>query len=527
MTMAARVALAAAVAALLALPNVAAGQAEPPALPPVTGEAAASEALDDAEAAFQSADPAEADPTEELRDLALALPYLDGAERRRARELLARPPATDQDSEPFGAEWSLKATLSEQTHESPGGRFLIHWVTEGPDAPDIDTDVSPANGVPDYVDTVAEFADESEAVQNDELGWREAKSDGTEGNPTGGGIGPGKTDIYLSDICNPGACVFGYAAPDDPSPGCRRAPFRCYAFLVVDNDYTDPEFGNHYLADPTLPLKVTLAHEYNHVLQFAIDAILDGWMFEATAVWMEEQVFPDADDWLIFARPWARRPGRPLTRFDFFSYGSAVWNHWLELGAGYGPEVVRDAWESSRETDPRHFGAGAYNRAIRAAGGQGFGQEFARFAAATVEWRVADGNFADEGRMRDVRRDGRLRPGGKAKRFELDHTSYRLLRVKPDGRRKLRLRVHAPDGVRTGVALIGRNGSPTGGKIRGADPTFLPRGGRASVRLRRVGRFERITAVIANADHRVRGFGGGDWNYTRDDRAYRVVLRRG
>ncbi len=39
-------------------------------------------------------------------------------------------------------------------------------------------------------------------------------------------------------------------------------------------------------------------------------------------------------------------------RSDFHIYGSAVWNHWLENGDNsYGPDVILNAWESSRDVD--------------------------------------------------------------------------------------------------------------------------------------------------------------------------------
>jgi len=61
---------------------------------------------------------------------------------------------------------------------------------------------------------------------------------------------------------------------------------------VVDDDYA--EYGYDDSLDP---LDVTAAHEYNHVLQYAYDALQDKWMFESTATWMEEKVFPDIDDY--------------------------------------------------------------------------------------------------------------------------------------------------------------------------------------------------------------------------------------
>ena len=49
------------------------------------------------------------------------------------------------------------------------------------------------------------------------------------------------------------------------------------AYCVLDNDFSAAEFG---YPDPTLPLRVTAAHEFFHAIQFAYDlyedALADG-----------------------------------------------------------------------------------------------------------------------------------------------------------------------------------------------------------------------------------------------------------
>ena len=393
-------------AAVLTLPPAAVAQE--PSSEPVFTPAEASAQLAQAVDALATGDPALADPTEELRDLALALPALQGRERRQARAILARPPANDGGVEPFGAEWTPAATATEQTFDTPGG-FRIHWVTSSGDAPDLTN--SGGASAPDYVeDKVAVFADMSETVENGTLGWPEAKSDGTRGG------GSGLTDIYLADICAPGACIFGYTGPDDGSSQCNTPPFKCFSYLVLDDDYAPDEFD---YPDPDIPLSVTMAHEYNHVLQFGIDAAQEGWMFEATAVWSEEHVFPDADDWLFYLDTWKRQPQQPITKFSAGAglrvYGSAVWNHWLDVGRGYGPGVVLDSWQKSRESNPKDFGIGAYDLGIKESGGRGFAKEFGRFTAATAEWRAPKFSFPDREEYPDVKRKGELRRGGPAR----------------------------------------------------------------------------------------------------------------
>ena len=162
------------------------------------------------------------DPTIALRDLALALPALDGAARRQARSILSRPP--DGDS-PYGGNWPNNAV--EKFVETPA--FVVHYVEvpgcdaapPNPDAncdePDLADD--DMNDIPDYVDATVDAVDESIAVENAELGWPLPKGDGDEGEPDGSGDDD-RFDVYISDLCdesdfNP--CVFGFADPDDNS----------------------------------------------------------------------------------------------------------------------------------------------------------------------------------------------------------------------------------------------------------------------------------------------------------------------
>ena len=460
------------------------------------------------------------DATTELRDLALVLPELEGPERRTARRLLARPPANDSGFEGFGGEWANNANEADPV-DTP--HFRVHYVTNTVDAPPL-ADVSPVNGIPDYVDLVALRAEESYTRQNDELDWPNPKPDGNKG-------GNSKTDVYLSQVCaSKNECLFGYANTDDSSQKCTTPPFKCFAYLVLDDDFADEPFDDY--KDYDVPLSVTMAHEYNHVLQFNLDSFLDSWMFESTATWMEEEVFPDGDDWLnSYMGRWARDSTAPITDAGgtggYRIYGSAVWNHWLTRGdSNLDDDVVLTSWEQARKSNPKDFGVGAYDLGIRRVGGTGFSREFAEFAAATSEWRTGDGNFPDAPDLPDVRRKGNIRLGAGPKAVELDHAAYRLLRARKGQASKIKLRVKGPAKTSYGIALVGRDGTATGGDVVRRFK-YKDSGGRATVSLSNVGSFERVTVAIANADGRVNGFGAGDWNYTRDNRVFQVKLLRG
>jgi hypothetical protein len=390
-----------------------------------------------------------------------------------------------------------------QAPKSPkcGPHFCVHWVVEGIDAPNL-TD-SDGDGVPNFVEQVLRIAEHVHEVENDKLGWREPKSDGRVGGRRG------KTDIYLSQI---GGELFGYAAPDRGQASKQhRIPRRLHGYLVLDNDYSAYEFPG---TRPIDDLEVTLAHEYNHILQFGYDAFQDPWFAESSAVWMEDQVYNGIDDYLRYVRRWVRRWDTPLTTSSIKEYGSAVWNQWLQRR--YGSAIVRQAWTRAIHVRPGGFSVNAYESAIRAAGPSDLGHDFARFAAAVAEWRTGQG-FRESRLYPDMPRQGTLPLDGQPLSRLLNHTTFTLLRLRPSRGRAVVVKATAPRGTAASIAVIGRVGS----ERRGRTVTRLDYsrgGGRLRVRLAYPHRFSRITAVVVNADAAANGFSARrlDWRYLTD-----------
>ncbi len=92
--------------------------------------------------------------------------------------------------------------------------------------------------------------------------------------------------------------------------GARRAPLAARPrYLVIDNDYSDAQFPR-YDGAYAVPVQVTAAHEFNHVLQYVYDTYQDTWMLESTATWAEEKVFDDANDYRFYLSSWADRARR-------------------------------------------------------------------------------------------------------------------------------------------------------------------------------------------------------------------------
>lgn len=502
----------AAAAILVGLPAGALAEVVP-VTPPAPAPPEAAQALAAAEAALEPDQPATTpgyDATAALNALASAAPSLQGADRARARGLLSRP--TDGPADRYGDGFPPSAPVASAQSE----HFCVFYVSsaEFADAPELaDGD---GDDVPDYVEQVLAIAETSYSVEVEPgaLGWAAPK-------PDAAGCGPdpsARVDIYLKQLGTAG--LFGYESPD-PGQGQVRSK---YGYLVIDDDYAFQEFG----LDPLDGARATVAHELNHLLQQNYDSFQDVWMFESTAVWAEEQVFPEVDDYLNYVKVFAERPGVPITDRGAADglkvYGTGVWNHWLSgSGGGFGVGVVRRAWEVSEAVDPPDFAIAAFQRATRDLGGSGFSREFARFVAATPEWRAEEGVFPDAERYPDVQRKHKhaLRRGREVG-FRLDHTGFRLLDVEAGDGAAIVLRGVAEQGLRAGFALVARDGDPVGGEVV-VKRRYLDRGGKARIELGDPGRFERITAVAVNADGRADGTAGA-WAYRKDGQRFSLAL---
>src|SRR4051812_4531905 len=319
-----------------------------------------------------------------LASLSARMPALSPADRADANALLARPTDPGQTGQP-GGPYTVPATYAWSSH------FCFHWVTTTADAPSL-ADAN-HNDFPDYVEQLADVFETVWTAEHDDLGWRLPKSDDARGGCDDNGD-LGLTDVYVKDIGKLG--LYGYASPDADQP---TGDSTRYAYLVMDNDYSKQEFPRY--DDPLKPLEVTAAHEYNHVLQYAYDILQDKWMFESTATWMEDKVYPDINDYHQYMTSWSQLSQEPITAPDDAKiYGSAVFNHWID--DAWGEDVVRRAWERSTALDD--FAPAAYDAALREAHGPGFSYDLMDLAASTAEWQLDDARVHEGAAFPEMKR---------------------------------------------------------------------------------------------------------------------------
>ena len=210
---------------------------------------------------------------------------------------------------------------------SPSGHFRVHYDTEGGNAvspKDADT-----NGIPDYIDLTLAILDSTWVLEIEQLGYNPPPSD----NGLGGGD---EYDVYVIEL-GVGRSYYGFAYP-----GTSGAT--TYSHLEIDNNFTDPGYKQTRGLDA---LRVTIAHEFHHAIQFGYYATFDGsWWQESTSTWMEEVAYPQIDDYLQYLTYFLSEPQRALNSGSYGSlhtYGTAIFS--LFLDQRYGRELNRLIWE--------------------------------------------------------------------------------------------------------------------------------------------------------------------------------------
>lgn len=215
------------------------------------------------------------------------------------------------------------AAQVQATYLSPSGKFLFHYETSGTDAVPLE-DTSPANGIPDYVEEAAAAADSS---------WRHEVATLDYSDP----ILPGDPyDIYFRN--------FGFYGQTVISGNTT--------YIDVHNNFqnfppnTDPE-GN-----PIGALKVTLAHELKHAIQYVTTVYpsnnwsaggeSDLWV-EMDATMMEEIVYDNVNDYYNYLDNSSSIFENPQNSFYPGSYFHVSWALFFE--EKYGQDFWPQVWD--------------------------------------------------------------------------------------------------------------------------------------------------------------------------------------
>ncbi|MBD3217484.1 MAG: T9SS type A sorting domain-containing protein [candidate division Zixibacteria bacterium] len=230
-----------------------------------------------------------------------------------------------------------------ETYGSPKGYFLIHYATEGVHAARTDENlgINPTTGVPEYVESTAVIFDYVYEYQMDTLGYDDPPTD--DFYPEGGDA---RFDVYLVDLATVGwGNAYGVTFPDRQfGTGGQYST----AFQALDNDYYEIEI---YAERPLDAVRVTAGHEFFHVTQFGYDALefedrLDRhhWL-EMSAVWMEEEIYDEVNDYYNYLPAYLSYIHRSLYTHTpgLYQYGAVLWPQYLT--DKWGRDIIRDIWD--------------------------------------------------------------------------------------------------------------------------------------------------------------------------------------
>lgn len=374
-----------------------------------------------------------ADLTMALRDLAALAEDLPPAEQAAAERYLARPTNNEQSAfhDKYGSAERARPVCRE-------GKVCVHYVTTGRH-----------KAHKDFAEQVADAIEKSYDKYVSQLGYRAPLPDSMGHADQAYRPLP---DVYLADLGD--EQVFGYATVDGAKK--RAGKHRGFpGYMVLDNDYVKTQYGSSQT--PTNFMKVTAAHEYFHLVQFAYDWWEDPWFMEATATWAEELVFDGINDNRAFLRSrnspltnprdsmdWGDPLGNPYGDWLFFAYVTQRW----------GKHLVRQMWRQAANK----YSIKAVRRVV-ANQGPKWNNTFRRYAAANRRPKAS----YDEGRHYPKARPYWKKMMRKRKRLRipsvrLDHLTAASFRVKAERgmwrRWRLQIRVDGQPRWRGGTAIV-------------------------------------------------------------------------
>ena len=204
--------------------------------------------------------------------------------------------------------FSSQEVQNTEFYLSLSGKFLLSYTRIGNDA--VPAEDSNSNNIPDYIEKAAQFADESYDYLVTQRGFVD---------PVLSGV---PYEIRFREINS-----YGFTQ----SQGAT-------SFIVIHRNFEDFPSNNDPEGDQLGALKVTIAHEFKHAIQYATsrwqgNSGLTNWL-EMDATMIEEVVYPEVDDYVNYLNVCAssacsvfRDPNRSTPG----SYYHATWMLYFDL----------------------------------------------------------------------------------------------------------------------------------------------------------------------------------------------------
>lgn len=240
-------------------------------------------------------------------------------------------------------------------------RFVIHYTRSGKDA--VPTEDLNSNSVPDWVEKIALAFEQSYEVEIESLNYALPPS-------FAGGARP--YQIYIIDLS------VNYAITvTEMRDSTAWEQKQVSSHILFDNDFDGPGF--HFQGDDAI--QVTAAHEFFHAIQLGyVFRKTDAVFFELSAVWMEDQVFDEVDNYLYYMDYFFADPEVPLNATSYtipnifkHIYGACIFAFYIE--ENFGRNAIREIWQRM----PNESALEAVNNFFKKHGSD-FETEFVKFS---------------------------------------------------------------------------------------------------------------------------------------------------
>jgi hypothetical protein len=226
-----------------------------------------------------------------------------------------------------------KPSLTGETvYQSNGGHFQVHYATSGTDAPPA-ADAN-HNNIPDWIEAVG---DAFEAAYNREI------------NVMGYRVPPEiPCHVYLQN-----SSFFGLTETDIQNGQTATS------FITIENDFAEQAFQDSIPgSDPAdvkslKALKITAAHEFHHVIEFGYNVYFQPWYAEATATWMEDEVFDSVNQLYEYSVPYlaattptpGNNDGTKTSLDSGNGYSRWIFNRYI-YEQFYPFDIIKGIWEA-------------------------------------------------------------------------------------------------------------------------------------------------------------------------------------
>jgi hypothetical protein len=210
----------------------------------------------------------------------------------------------------------------EKKYISKSGYFRINYSLSGNNKVFLENN-NKTDGVPSYIIDIGEAFDYVKEKTCDKAGFRKPIFEN----------GKKYFDVYVYDL----AGIYGMTFSSEFYKIKGLSTSVASSYICIDNNYSTLKGFDKKKLDC---MRVTVAHEFFHSVQYAYNVNSDIWWKEASATWNEDEVYNSIDDYMRYLSSYFKSPHESL---DTSSYGGVLFAKFLSENIS--PSIIKRIWE--------------------------------------------------------------------------------------------------------------------------------------------------------------------------------------